>query len=328
MRVIGCRADKAYRSAMFHLSPRPSTGFAVTLLILSVAATPALSADGVAAPQTAPRVVNVTSDSMPGWLPSKEMEEQARKTAAAFMADMDGGKYAEAYAFIAELDRKDQTLSDFTNRVRQFNSRAGAVVERRIATVTWTKNPAHAPMPGIYAALDTVSRFANIDRHCGYLVLYQAPSEQTFQIMREENNFLDNATAANIAKQSSPAAVDKAWGELSAHCPGYALQAQRPSSGPLPEASAPTIGYSSVNAALAALHSKAGVVFRDQDGWTVAEDAATQTIWSFPPPGNPAYPAAVKRQAVEKMARSTSKCLCSAKPRSRRVTTSSDRLSN
>lgn len=54
-----------------------------------------------------------------------------------------------------------------------------------------------------------------------------------------------------------------------------------------------------MEAALAALHSKAGVVFTNQDGWTVAEDAATQTIWSFPPPGHPAYPAAVKRQVVE-----------------------------
>ena len=154
-----------------------------------------------------------------------------------------------------------------------------------------------APLPGIYAALDLVSRFANIDRHCGYLVLYQAPSGGVFQIMRQEDNFLDNVTA----KQSSPEEVDKIWAGLSAHCPGYqhAQQASVSAGAPLPEASASTIGYPTVEAALAALHSKAGVVFTNQDGWTVAEDAATQTIWSFPPPGHPAYPAAVKRQVVE-----------------------------
>ena len=68
---------------------------------------------------------------------------------------------------------------------------------------------------------------------------------------------------------------------------------------PLPEAPGSTIGYPNVGTALAGLHSKAGVTFKDQDGWTIAEDAAARTIWSFPPTGHPAYPSAVKRQIVE-----------------------------
>jgi len=249
----------------------------------------------------------VTSDSTPGWLPSEELEQQARKTALEFLAEMDRGQYEEAYGFLADVDRKDQTLSDFSDRVRQFNAQAGAVIERRIATVTWTKNPAHAPLPGIYAALDLVSRFANIDRHCGFLILYQAPSGQNFQVMREEDNFLDNATAANIAKRSSSEAVDKAWADLSAHCPNYrpdtnlnTQAAQGAPPAPLPEASGSQIGYPTVAAALAALHAKAGVTFKNDGGWTIAEDAESQTVWSFPPPGNAAYPAAVKRQAVQR----------------------------
>ena len=31
----------------------------------------------------------------------------------------------------------------------------------------------------------------------------------------------------------------------------------------------------------------------------VAEDQAELTFWSFPPPGHPAYPSAVKRQLVK-----------------------------
>ena len=234
---------------------------------------------------------------MPGWLPSEELERQARKTAIDFMAAMDEGNYAEAYAFLADLDRKDQTLPDFSDSLRQFHMRAGSVVERRIVTVTWTKNPADAPLPGVYAALDLVSRFANIDRHCGYLVLYQAPSGGVFQVMRQEDNFLDNATA----KQSSPVEVERAWAKLSARCPGYTRAQPAPVAPlkPLLEAPNSTIGYLTVEIALTALHSKTGVVFTSKDGWMVASDAAAQTIWSFPPPGHPAYPAAVKRQVVE-----------------------------
>jgi hypothetical protein len=102
---------------------------------------------------------------------------------------------------------------------------------------------------------------------------------------------MENEVAAGIAKQSSPAAVDTAWAKVSAHCPGY-----KP---PLPEQPASTIGYPSVDAALADLHSKAGVKFTNQNGWTLAEDVAADTLWSFPPPGHPAYPSAVKRQLIK-----------------------------
>jgi hypothetical protein len=90
----------------------------MALVTLSLVSKAGLSADPVATPDRSPRVVNVTTDSTPGWLPSPELEEEARKTAIDFMAAMDGGRYADAYAFLAEIDRKDQTLSDFSNRAR------------------------------------------------------------------------------------------------------------------------------------------------------------------------------------------------------------------
>lgn len=59
------------------------------------------------------------------------------------------------------------------------------------------------------------------------------------------------------------------------------------------------VGYPSVAAALSDLRQKAGVTMRDWRGWTVAEDTANKTIWSFTPQGHPAHPAVVKRQVVE-----------------------------
>jgi hypothetical protein len=192
-----------------------SLAAAFAMLALLIAQKPALSADAMH-----PRVVNVTSDSKKGWLPSEDLERQAQTTATDYMAAMDAGKYDEAYDFLADIDRKDQPLSAFSDRIRKFNARAGAVKERRIVTITWTNDPANAPIPGIYVALDLVSTFVNIDRHCGYLVLYQAPAGGAFKVMREENSFLDNATATSISRKSSPAAVDAAWAGVSAHCPG------------------------------------------------------------------------------------------------------------
>jgi hypothetical protein len=60
-----------------------------------------------------------------------------------------------------------------------------------------------------------------------------------------------------------------------------------------------SIGYPSVAAALADLHSKADVKFSVQNGWTIADDRSHFTLWSFPPEGDPAYPSVVKRTAVQ-----------------------------
>jgi hypothetical protein len=62
---------------------------------------------------------------------------------------------------------------------------------------------------------------------------------------------------------------------------------------------ASSIGYASVAAALADLHSKPDVKFSIQNGWTIAEDRSRSSFWSFPPEGDPAYPSAVKRIVVQ-----------------------------
>jgi hypothetical protein len=59
------------------------------------------------------------------------------------------------------------------------------------------------------------------------------------------------------------------------------------------------IGYPSVAAALADLHSKPQVIFREEGGWIIAEDRSHYTLWSFATEGDPAYPSAVKRTAVQ-----------------------------
>lgn len=83
---------------------------------------------------------------------------------------------------------------------------------------------------------------------------------------------------------------------------------------PLAEASESTIGYETVDAAMAGLRAQQGVVFSTENGWTIATDQSALTIWSFAPEGYPAYPAVVMRQAVQRGQRSTiaMKVLCEA----------------
>jgi hypothetical protein len=60
-----------------------------------------------------------------------------------------------------------------------------------------------------------------------------------------------------------------------------------------------SIGYPSVAAALKDLHSKSDVTFSEQNGWVIADDRRHFTVWTFAPQGDPAYPSAVKRTAVQ-----------------------------
>jgi hypothetical protein len=261
----------------------------VWALALLAAVAPASAADQPAGA----RVVNVTSDSAQGWTPSVEQERVAAKTVDAFLAALDGGRPAEAYAMLNDVNRREQSLASFSADLARFNKLAGPVRERRVLKITWTKDSPRAPFPGTFVAIDLLSRFEGVDRHCGYIVLHQAPTAADFRVTRREDAFIDNATAARITKTGKAPTVEALWADLSANCPNYPRELA-----PLPEQSG-SIGYASVADALAALRAQPGVTFAAERGWTIATDRAAQAIWSFAPADHAAYPSAVKRQVVD-----------------------------
>lgn len=64
-------------------------------------------------------------------------------------------------------------------------------------------------------------------------------------------------------------------------------------------AAASDFGYPSVDAALAALKAKSGTKVSDAGGWTIVNDPAGLSIYSFTPPSHPAHPAGVKRSTAK-----------------------------
>ncbi len=168
-----------------------------------------------------PQEINITSDSAPGWLPSADQRAQVPQVVKNFLATLDGGQYLKAYGLMTEGQKKPEPFDEFAKRVTEFNAQAGPVKERRIIKVTWTKDPANAPGPGIYVAVDLVSRFTNIDRHCGFIVLYQRDAGAPFQVARQEDNYITDAQARQIELKRSPQAVNDIWGQLARNCPNY-----------------------------------------------------------------------------------------------------------
>lgn len=68
----------------------------------------------------------------------------------------------------------------------------------------------------------------------------------------------------------------------------------------LPEAGAPTIGYPTVQAALEILRARAGVSFRTESGWLIAQNDEEIAVYMFVPSGHPAYPTVIKRSVVHR----------------------------
>ncbi len=58
------------------------------------------------------------------------------------------------------------------------------------------------------------------------------------------------------------------------------------------------IGYPSPAMALEALKARGDVTLSAENGWTIADDKANHTLWSFTLPEHPAHPSAVRRTVV------------------------------
>lgn len=83
----------------------------------------------------------------------------------------------------------------------------------------------------------------------------------------------------------------------------------------LAAAAAGSIDYPSAEAALAALKARGDVSLSVEGGWTIADDKANHTLWSFTQPGHPSHPAAVRRTVVIENGQPsiTMSALCQAK---------------
>lgn len=191
--------------------------FAATLLL----AAPVGLSGAQHAPTNAPRVINVTTDSEAGWLPSEELEAEAQKTLQDYFHALDKGDDRSLWELASDGLKRLTTFAEFQTDNKKTRKDLGRLTRLNVLQVTWTKDPADAPAPGIYVAIDISGQFTKTKRQCGYVVLFKSRPDDPFRLSRIENNYMSDAMVRKIAKQKSPAEVDRLWLVLSAHCPNY-----------------------------------------------------------------------------------------------------------
>ena len=134
----------------------------------------------------------------------KRVEQMTRD----YFGAKDQGRYKDAYALFAPSQKQAVATDTWQAGVEAFNARAGAVRERAIRKITWYQDPPQAA-PGLYAAVDFDSQFANMAVHCGF-VAWQQQKDGSFLLVREEENSLDKATAQKL----KPAELEKVRAQL------------------------------------------------------------------------------------------------------------------
>jgi hypothetical protein len=138
----------------------------------------------------APAVAGAPSD--PAWRPTAEQQRLIERQTYDYFAAKDGGRYQDAYAWLAATQQEIVSFDKWSASSADFNSKAGQVRSRKIRKITWYKDPQGAPR-GIYAAVDFASEFANIEIHCGF-VAWRRQEDGSYKLIREEQNFIDRAS--------------------------------------------------------------------------------------------------------------------------------------
>ena len=123
------------------------------------------------------------------WRPTAEQQEAVDRLTRAYFSARDGGRFDEAYAMFSNAQQAAMPFENWRSQMATFYAKAGEVQNRTIKKTTWYKDPPGTP-PGVYAAADFASHFANIDIHCGYVVWHEQP-DGSFRLIREEEGYIE-----------------------------------------------------------------------------------------------------------------------------------------
>jgi hypothetical protein len=133
------------------------------------------------------------------WQPPQAQARRLVQVATGYFADQDGGRFEAAYALFSLDQKRLMPYETWQARGAAFHAKAGALQSRTIRKITWYRNPPDAP-PGVYVATDFSDQFENTALHCGFVSWHQR-MDGSFEIVHEEDNLIDKATAARMSPE-------------------------------------------------------------------------------------------------------------------------------
>jgi hypothetical protein len=200
--------------------------------------------------------------------PTPAEAEEVRRLGETYLGHLDRGEYDAAHAMFSEQMRRMTPLGAWRDTTRASRADWGALQGREQVRITAYRDPKDAPHPGLYIAVDYVSRYAHLAQHTQYLVWHREREGEAFALIRHESNAVEKQAAAKGA--------------------------------PHPGAEPGRIPYPNIETARAALLARDDVRRQEQDGWLIVIVPSEHAIWSFTPAGHPAHPSMVLRMPVQR----------------------------
>lgn len=133
--------------------------------------------------------------------PSQDTGQDARIVALTehYLDARAQGQFDVTHALMDETYLATIDEDAWRNGQTAFNQVAGESQGRVVYRVTWYDDPPGA-LPGRYAAADFVTLDAGLVFHCGYIA-WRRHADDSFRVVREEDNSLDAASAARMSEQ-------------------------------------------------------------------------------------------------------------------------------
>lgn len=120
------------------------------------------------------------------WQPSEPEVREIEALTRRFFTAIDSGDAETAHSLWSENQQAETPLAERRRDIEAFRQQAGRTSAPPVTRLTWYVNPAGAPRPGVYVAVDYERSYANLTMNCGYLVWYRE-GEGRYRLTRQEN---------------------------------------------------------------------------------------------------------------------------------------------
>jgi hypothetical protein len=121
--------------------------------------------------------------------PLHPREAEAVSFATAWLDLLDAGKAEESFNLLAPLFKANLTADQWRNSVIESKAQLGKLRSRTLKRVVWYEDPANAPLPGTYVAVEFDSDYEGTDKHFQYIMLHSQRGEP-FRVMRHQSTLL------------------------------------------------------------------------------------------------------------------------------------------
>lgn len=123
------------------------------------------------------------------WQPSNQDVSEITALTRRYFAAIDSGDVETAHSLWSDDMQAETPLPERRQSVEAFRAQAGRAGAAPTTRLTWYVNPAGAPRPGIYVAVDYERSYENLTMNCGYLIWYRE-GERGYRLTRQEDSVM------------------------------------------------------------------------------------------------------------------------------------------